>query len=294
MLSAALQGVAHSLGTLCNSQVGSRHSSRPSPPFLKLTPQTTTPVSSLLRSLTTKDQRATGRVRSRVVRGVLSSRTRTEQQLLWQAATTLCRRGNCTSMGATGSCRSLGGATSPRSGLSGTMRLDSTLPSRCALEPCQLPARLSCMAAKICSLQCAQVQKSAKHYTEAARDEIQLLSEIRDGVAGPRQQYCVQLRDSFEHSGPHGTHMCMVFEVRQLSDWSRVLALLAPWLQATVSLQAPHTSTCCPLQVLGDNLLALIKAYNYRGIPLHLVKRITQQACPGSHVPSCPAPEQVG
>ena len=30
--------------------------------------------------------------------------------------------------------------------------------------------------------------------------------------------------------------------------------------------------------MLGDNLLALIKAYNYRGIPLHLVKRITQQA----------------
>ena len=32
------------------------------------------------------------------------------------------------------------------------------------------------------------------------------------------------------------------------------------------------------LQVLGDNLLSLIKAYNYKGIPLHLVKRITQQA----------------
>ena len=33
------------------------------------------------------------------------------------------------------------------------------------------------------------------------------------------------------------------------------------------------------MQVLGNNLLALIKAYNYKGIPLHLVKRITQQAC---------------
>ena len=33
------------------------------------------------------------------------------------------------------------------------------------------------------------------------------------------------------------------------------------------------------LQVLGDNLLALIKAYNYRGIPMPLLKRLTYQVC---------------
>ena len=132
----------------------------------------------------------------------------------------------------------------------------------------------------------SQVQKSAKHYTEAARDEIQLLSEIRDGDAGPRQQYCVQLRDSFEHSGPHGTHMCMVFEVR-------VHVLPCPAGALCRGLMHSFTCLCCPWQVLGDNLLALIKAYNYRGIPLHLVKRITQQASPGSHAPGCLAPEQA-
>ena len=31
------------------------------------------------------------------------------------------------------------------------------------------------------------------------------------------------------------------------------------------------------LQVLGDNLLSLIKAYSYRNIPLDLVKHITKQ-----------------
>ena len=31
------------------------------------------------------------------------------------------------------------------------------------------------------------------------------------------------------------------------------------------------------VQVLGDNLLALIKAYNYRGIPMPLLKRLTHQ-----------------
>lgn len=31
------------------------------------------------------------------------------------------------------------------------------------------------------------------------------------------------------------------------------------------------------MQVLGDNLLSLIKAYSYRNIPLHIVKHITKQ-----------------
>jgi serine/threonine protein kinase len=58
-----------------------------------------------------------------------------------------------------------------------------------------------------------QVQKSAQHYTEAARDEITLLSQLRDG--DPKdEKLCVRLYDSFEHSGPHGRHVCLVFEVR--------------------------------------------------------------------------------
>ncbi len=60
-----------------------------------------------------------------------------------------------------------------------------------------------------------QVQKSADHYTEAARDEIEMLAAI----AGSADQNpagaaaCVRLLDSFEHRGPHGRHVCMVFEV---------------------------------------------------------------------------------
>ncbi|BDA45693.1 probable SRSF protein kinase 2 [Coccomyxa sp. Obi] len=85
-----------------------------------------------------------------------------------------------------------------------------------------------------------KVQKSAQHYTEAARDEITLLTQIKDGDA-ENAKHCVRLYDWFEHSGANGRHMCMVFEV------------------------------------LGDNLLSLIKLYNYRGIPLPLVKHITKQ-----------------
>eukprot|EP00873_Tetraselmis_striata_P021100 jgi/Tetstr1/441364/TSEL_029613.t1 len=85
-----------------------------------------------------------------------------------------------------------------------------------------------------------KVQKSAKHYTEAAMDEVQLLQAVNagGGDAGMRAR-CVELVDWFEHEGPFGSHVCMVFET------------------------------------LGDNLLALIKRYNYRGLPLPLVRRLT-------------------
>ena len=72
-----------------------------------------------------------------------------------------------------------------------------------------------------------QVQKSAQHYSEAALDEITLLTQIRDGDPTDAK-FCCRMYDSFEHMGPHGRHVCMVFEV------------------------------------LGDNLLSLIKQYDYR------------------------------
>lgn len=91
-----------------------------------------------------------------------------------------------------------------------------------------------------------KVQKSASHYTEAARDEITLLSQIRDNDP-ENTANCVRMTDSFEHSGPHGRHVCMVFEV------------------------------------LGDNLLALIKYYNYRGIPIPFVRRLAVEVLQGLH-----------
>jgi serine/threonine-protein kinase SRPK3 len=85
-----------------------------------------------------------------------------------------------------------------------------------------------------------KVVKSASHYTEAARDEVQLLSRAKECDPND-ERHCCRLLDSFEHSGPHGRHICMVFEV------------------------------------LGDNLLALIRHYNHRGIPLPVVRHLTHQ-----------------
>ncbi len=91
-----------------------------------------------------------------------------------------------------------------------------------------------------------KVVRSAAHYTETAIDEIKLLNKIvQANPDHPGRKHVVSLLDSFEHKGPHGTHVCMVFEV------------------------------------LGENLLGLIKRWNHRGIPMPLVKQITKQVLLG-------------
>lgn len=91
-----------------------------------------------------------------------------------------------------------------------------------------------------------KVVRSAAHYTETAIDEIKLLQRIVQANPNhPGRKHVVSLLDSFEHKGPNGVHVCMVFEV------------------------------------LGENLLGLIKRWNHRGIPMPLVKQITKQVLLG-------------
>ncbi|CAD7930627.1 unnamed protein product [Amoebophrya sp. A25] len=103
-----------------------------------------------------------------------------------------------------------------------------------------------------------KVQKSAAHYTEAAFDEIELLADaakhasdkgwghsmqsIADCLGhqfGEGHTGVVQLIDYFEHHGPNGRHVCMVFEP------------------------------------MGPNVLAVIKRYQFKGVPIDLVRKIT-------------------
>ena len=105
-----------------------------------------------------------------------------------------------------------------------------------------------------------KIQKSSGSYTEAARDEIEILKQLRrgserkggddeDGDDGDdpcsESAQVVRLYDSFTHEGPNGTHVCMVFDV------------------------------------LGDNLLTLIKRYDYLGVPLLGVKSLTRSVLKG-------------
>ena len=87
-----------------------------------------------------------------------------------------------------------------------------------------------------------KVVRSASHYTETAVDEIKLCQRIATAdPQHPGYAHVVSLLDQFEHEGPNGRHVCMVFEV------------------------------------LGENLLGLIKRYEHRGIPIAVVKQITRQ-----------------
>lgn len=88
-----------------------------------------------------------------------------------------------------------------------------------------------------------KVQKSDPSYTDAALDEISIL----DVISAEREPETpvVEFVDAFEHEGPHGHHVCMVFEV------------------------------------LSKSLLSLIKHVDYKGIAVPLLKIISRQVLTG-------------
>lgn len=118
-----------------------------------------------------------------------------------------------------------------------------------------------------------KIQKSASHYIEAAYDEVGILNEVssfwkkriwkesikryykedpqlgkflkEDFKTRGEDAYCVQLFDSFMHAGPNGNHYVMVFEI------------------------------------MGVNLLEVIKRYDYKGVPLPLVRIMAKQCLMG-------------
>lgn len=110
---------------------------------------------------------------------------------------------------------------------------------------CSLPDVLCVAGAYTCSTKrhvALKVVKSDGHYTETALDEIQLLQRVTtSSQRHPGHTHVVGLVDDFRHDGPNGSHVCMVFEV------------------------------------LGENLLGLIKRYQHRGVPTHIVRQIAKQ-----------------
>lgn len=91
-----------------------------------------------------------------------------------------------------------------------------------------------------------KVVKSATRYTDTALDEIKLLQRlISSDPTHPGRRHVISFLDHFRHKGPNGTHVCMVFEV------------------------------------LGENLLGLIKRHQSKGVPAHIVKQIAKQVLYG-------------
>ena len=123
-----------------------------------------------------------------------------------------------------------------------------------------------CKDLKYDSYVAIKLQKSASHYLEAAFDEVEILqkavkqSETQEWFEnlkkldeGRRQNYTredcytVQLLNAFIYKGPYGKHFCMVFEI------------------------------------LGVNLLEIIKRYKYKGIPIHICRKMARQILIGLH-----------
>ena len=111
-----------------------------------------------------------------------------------------------------------------------------------------------------------KLQKSASHYLEAAFDEVEILQkavkhsetkewfeDLKNLDKGRKKEYnrddcfTVQLLNAFIYQGPYGKHFCMVFEI------------------------------------LGVNLLEIIKRYKYKGIPIHLCRKMARQMLVGLH-----------
>eukprot|EP01051_Picozoa_sp_SAG22_P002162 SAG22_NODE_95_length_20791_cov_40.318514_2_plen_547_part_00 len=97
-----------------------------------------------------------------------------------------------------------------------------------------------------------KIQKSAAKYSEAAQDEVEILEQLNKGAGGQQGttmqasvESIVTLWDHFFHHGPNGKHMCMLFEV------------------------------------MGQSLLSLIKRYDYKGVPIPVVKRIAKDTAVG-------------
>ena len=113
-----------------------------------------------------------------------------------------------------------------------------------------------------------KVQKSASHYVEAAYDEVEILDVIAKNTDNPEwiksllhyykddtsvlgkgavSDHChnVMLLNSFMHDGPNGRHFIMVFEI------------------------------------LGVNLLEIMKRYDFKGVPIPLVRRVAKQILVG-------------
>lgn len=86
-----------------------------------------------------------------------------------------------------------------------------------------------------------KIQKSASHYSDAALDEIKFLKDIEEKASGDGAKYVVRLLDDFSITGPHGKHVCLVFET------------------------------------MGKHILHYIKQYKYQGMPPKMVKMITKQ-----------------
>ncbi|CAE7257395.1 Srpk2 [Symbiodinium natans] len=93
-----------------------------------------------------------------------------------------------------------------------------------------------------------KVCKSKKSVTEQAQDEVMLLERLHENAS----LHVVKMLDHFWHTGTNGRHKCMTFEV------------------------------------MGENLLALVRYHDYQGLPRDLCRRLSRHTLKGlQHIHAC-------
>lgn len=97
-----------------------------------------------------------------------------------------------------------------------------------------------------------KISKSALYYSDAAYSEMTILQHISEtqrnaelAIFNSHNNYIVNLLNSFTHRGPNGRHVVLVFEI------------------------------------LGINLLEVIKIYDYKGLPIDICKSFLKQILKG-------------
>ena len=82
-----------------------------------------------------------------------------------------------------------------------------------------------------------KIVKSAKHYTETAEDEVQLLNRVRTARPGSSgQAHVVELLDCFYHTGAHGNRTFGSRRDRDHHDLSLLTHSLSLYLSISLSL----------------------------------------------------------
>jgi serine/threonine-protein kinase SRPK3 len=109
-----------------------------------------------------------------------------------------------------------------------------------------------------------KIVKSARRYTEAAKDEISMFDCInrhcdRSRNDSREQPAIVKMLDNFTLCGPNGTRKFINVHTTNIT----------------------YSDVCMVFEVLGENLLTVIRRFKYRGIPLKIVRRMAKQLLEG-------------
>ncbi|ORZ13076.1 kinase-like domain-containing protein [Absidia repens] len=116
-----------------------------------------------------------------------------------------------------------------------------------------------------------KIVKSDPHFCKSALEEIELLEQAQAQAQATSSSSSVPIStdDNTDSKNRNKGHQ----HVAQL--------LHHFWHDASLDTPGGGKHVCMVFEVLGENLLSVMKRFNYRGLPVNMVKRITRQILDG-------------